>query len=472
MVMFKRFLLLISIWGGLAVGDCFAQQLQRSNILLIMVDDLRPELGCYGSSRVKSPNIDKLASESNLFKNAYCNSAVCGPSRASLLTGVRPIPNKRFKNWNARADEEAKGIVSLPEHLKNNGYYTISNGKVMHHQDDSPQAWSEPSWRSGNNRGASFHVYNDNNDWLNPASANLAKDHKGPYLEAAEVSDSAYHDGEITNKTIADLRRMAESKQPFFIASGFWRPHLPFNAPKKYWDLYNVAKIPLATNRFPIKNAPDFLQSSREIFGQYTANEGFPDDTAFHQKSIHGYLASVSYIDAQIGRIIDELKTLGLYQNTIVVLLGDHGFHLGEHNFWGKHNTMNVSVNAPLIIRHPTKKAAILPQNVEFVDIYPTICHLTNLPIPTHCVGKSVNTILGKSYKKHKEFIFTGHENAISVKHDNLLYTEWGTGESSMLFDHTIDPNENTNVSNDRKYQKRKNQLHQELEALRSSWHK
>jgi iduronate 2-sulfatase len=468
--MFKRFLLFISIWGYLCINNPYAQKSQKPNILFIMVDDLRPELGCYGSSRVISPNIDQLASESNLFKNAYCNSAVCGPSRASLLTGVRPIPNKRFKNWNARADEEAKGIVSLPEHLKNNGYHTISNGKVMHHQDDSPQAWSELSWRSGNNRGASFHVYNDNNDWLNPASANFVKDKKGPYLEAAEVSDSAYHDGEITNKTISDLRRMAKSKQPFFIATGFWRPHLPFNAPKKYWDMYDASKIPLATNRFPIKNAPDFLQSSQEIFGQYTANEGFPDDTVFHRKSIHAYLASVTYIDAQIGKIMDELKALGLYENTVVVLLGDHGFHLGEHNFWGKHNSLNVSVNAPLLIRNPKNKATVLSQNVEFVDIYPTICQLTNTSIPAHCVGKGLKNILSKPNKKHKEFIFTGHDKAVSIKHKNLLYTEWGKGETNMLFDHATDPQENTNVANDKKYQKQIDKLHQELETLRNSW--
>jgi iduronate 2-sulfatase len=470
--MITRFLLIVITFWAITFTKSNAQKSMKPNVLFIIVDDLRPELGFYGSKRVISPNIDKLASESNLFKNAYCNSAVCGPSRASLLTGLRPIPNKRFKNWNSRADEEAKGITTLPEQLKNNGYHTISNGKVMHHQDDSPEAWSELSWRSGNNRGASFHVYNDNNDWLNPASANFVKDRKGPYLEAADVVDSAYHDGEITNKTISDLRRMAKSKQPFFIATGFWRPHLPFNAPKKYWDLYDAAKIPLANNRFPIKNAPDFLSSSREIFGQYTANEGFPDDTAFHRKSIHGYLASVSYIDAQIGRIMEELKNLGLYENTIIVLLGDHGFHLGEHNFWGKHNSLNVSVKAPLMIRNPMTKATSLPQNVEFVDIYPTICQLTNTPIPTHCVGKSLTNILGKPQKKHKEFIFTGHENAISIKQKNLLYTEWGKGDSFMMYDHTTDPDENVNIANEKKYQKQRQKLHKELEVLRSSWNK
>jgi iduronate 2-sulfatase len=442
----------------------------RPNILFITIDDLRPELGCYGSKRVLSPNIDALAKKSNVFTNAYCNSAVCGPSRASLLTGVRPIPNVRFKDWNCRADQEAVGKVSLPEYLKNNGYYTLSNGKVMHHQDDSPNAWTEPSWRSGHNRGAGVHYYNDDNDWLNPASAQLVKDRKGPYAESADVADSMYHDGEITNKTIADLKRLGQTGQPFFLAAGFWRPHLPFNAPKKYWDMYQHNYIPLANNRFFPKNAPTFLETSKELLGQYSANEGFPTDTNFHRMAIHGYLASVSYIDAQVGRILETLKVLNLEKNTIVVVLGDHGFHLGEHNFWGKHNTMNLSVNAPLLVYAPGKKPVKMSQNVEFVDIYPTLCNLAGLPVPTHTEGKSFAGILGKPGKEHKKFVYTGHGNAQSVKYKKLLYTEWLGGNAAMLYNHANDPQENENVANKSSYKKEIKVLKQAIVSLKASW--
>jgi iduronate 2-sulfatase len=442
---------------------------KKLNVLFITIDDLRPELGCYGSTRVKTPNIDQLAQNSALFKNAYCNSAVCGPSRASLLTGVRPIPNKRFKDWNCRADIEAKNIVSMPEYLKNAGYHTISNGKIMHVQDDSPSAWSEPAWRSGGNRGAGFHDYNIYNDWLDTVSVQFVKDKKGPFCEQADVDDHAYHDGEICDKTIEDLRRMAQSKQPFFIATGFWRPHLPFNAPKKYWDLYKREDITLATNRFFPKNAPSILKTSKEILGQYTANEGFPEADAFHRKAIHGYLASVSYVDALVGKIVQELKNLGLWENTIIVLLGDHGFHLGEHNFWGKHNTMNCSVNAPLLIRHPQMKAQFLKQNVEFVDIYPTISEMLTLRKPVHCVGKSLLSIIKNPKKAHKPYVFTMFENAYAIKSGDLLYTEWDEGKTRMLYDHKTDPQENTNVAHQPQYNKRVDVLRKQLILLRKN---
>ncbi len=440
------------------------------NILFITIDDLRPELGCYGSARVKTPFIDELAASSAVFQNAYCNSAVCGPSRASLLTGLRPVHGKRFKEWNCRADEEANGFVSLPKHFKNNGYHTLSNGKVMHVQDDSPEAWSEPAWRSGNNRGAGFHHYNEYNDWVDPASEKWVEDKKGPFYEHAPVEDHAYHDGEICEKTIADLQKMAQSSTPFFIAAGFWRPHLPFNAPKKYWDRYERESLVLADNRFHPKNAPNTLKGSKEILGQYTANKGFPEDEDFHRTAIHGYLASVSYVDAQVGKIIAELKRLGLWENTVIVVLGDHGFHLGEHNFWGKHNTMNVSVRAPLLIRNPLNKPANLSQNVEFVDIYPTLCELASLQIPTHCEGKSMLPILKNSKKQHKEYIFTSFEDALAVKNKDFLYTEWNGGTDKMLYNHKTDPDENVNVADAPNYKKKVAELHTQLEKIRAKW--
>ncbi len=317
----------------------------KPNVLFISIDDLRPELGCYGAKQIKTPHLDKLAADGSVFLNAYSNVATCGASRASLMTSLRPITGKRFTSYKSRADEDAKGIVTLPEYFRQHGYYTISNGKMLHVQDDSPQAWTEPAWRAGSNtnREASYHWYNIFHDWVDPSSKDLVVGKKGPFYESADVPDNAYHDGQVCDKTIADLKRLAKMKEPFFLACGFWRPHLPFNAPKKYWDLYDREKIALAENRFRPKNAPKSLRGSTELSGQYSATQGFPKDEDFHRLARHGYYACVSYIDAQVGKILESLVELGLYQNTIVVIWGDHGFHLGEHNFWGKHNTMNHS---------------------------------------------------------------------------------------------------------------------------------
>jgi iduronate 2-sulfatase len=448
----------------------FKKQSKPLNILFITIDDLRPELGCFGSGRVVSPNIDKLASEGSVFMNAYCNSAVCGPSRASLLSGVRPIPGKRFKDWNCRIDEEGQGVITLPQHFKNAGYHTVSNGKFMHVQDDSPEAWSEPAWRSEGNRGAGFHTYNDYRDWVDPVSAKWVNDKKGPFYEYAEVNDTVYHDGVLTEKTINDLRRISNCKDPFFLAVGFWRPHLPFNAPKEYWDLYDSEKIPLATNRFTPENAPDLLNGSTEILGQYTANSGFPDADGFHRLAVHGYLASVSYIDAQVGKIMDELKALGLWDNTIVILLGDNGFHLGEHNFWGKHNTMDVSVKVPLIIRCPGYKPNRLKQNIEFVDIYPGVCELASMAIPAHCVGKSLAPVMKNPKLHHKQYIYPSYGNACAIKYKHFLYTEWDGGAEKMLFNHKTDPQENFNIVSHSKYKKVVETLHNKLDDLRLGW--
>lgn len=467
-----RILLCISFLSSISLIFLFGfkKQSQRPNILFITIDDLRPELGCFGSKRVISPNIDKLAESASIFKNAYCNSAVCGPSRAGLLSGLRPIPSKRYKDWNCRLDLEGQGVMSLPQYLKNNGYQTISNGKVMHVQDDSPEAWTEPAWRSEGNRGAGFHDYNIYHDWVDNASAALVKDKKGPFYEFADVNDKGYHDGQITEKTINDLKRFSKENKPFFIAAGFWRPHLPFNAPKKYWDLYERKSIALANNRFHPNNAPEMLKGSKEILGQYTANSGFPDSEEFHRLAIHGYLASVTYIDAQIGKLMSEIKTQGLWENTIIIILGDHGFHLGEHNFWGKHNTMDVSVKAPLIIRNPNFKSNKLNHNIEFIDLYPSICEMVSLPIPNHCEGKSLNAIMKNPKKLHKSFIFTSFENAYAVKYHDFLYTEWNEGKQNMLYNHKNDIQENNNVADKTRYKKLVKTLHLKLEELRKTW--
>lgn len=450
------------------------RDIKRPNILFIAVDDLRPELGCYGAEQIITPNLDKLALEGMLFLNAYCNVAVCGASRASLMTSLRPIPKKRFTSYYSRADEDAQDIVSLPEHFKQFGYRTVSNGKVFHIQEDSPQSWSEPAWRTYKNSGHEPQLYNKYDMWLDSGSAILVENNRGPFYEAADVPDNAYYDGRVCDKTIDDLKRLAKGDQPFFLACGFWRPHLPFNAPKKYWDLYDRDKIVIADNRILPKDAPKELRGSAELANQYSADEGFPDSEEFHRLARHGYFASVSYIDAQVGKIMESLKELGLYENTIVIVWGDHGFHLGEHNFWGKHNTMDRSVRAPLIIRQPGNGVQRLEQIVEFVDIYPTLCDLASLPIPEHCEGKSIKPIMDDPSAMHKEAVFTSFGSAYSVKTQNFLYSEWVAGRppARMLYDHRNDPQENVNVSELEEYSEEVERHHKLFEEIRESWKK
>lgn len=426
----------------------------KMNVLFIAIDDLRPELGCYGVDEIITPNIDKIANDGAVFMNAYCNASVCGASRASLMTSMYPIPNKRFINYLARADKEVPQVATLAEHLKASGYYTISNGKIFHHQDDSPQSWSEPAWRPDTILGV---ITDDDLVWHNPLSIERhdMQDKRGPFYDEADVPDNAYADGQITDRTIEDLRRLAKMDKPFFLGFGLIKPHLPFNAPKKYWDLYDRNTIPTAENQYKPKDAPKTLNTSRELTAQYSAHQGFPEQESFHRLARHGYFACVSYVDAQVGRVMDELEALGLAENTIVVLWGDHGWHLGEHNFWGKHNTLDNASRVPLIIKAPGIKKGARKQLVEFVDLYPTICELSQLTIPEHCQGSSILDVLVNPQATHKSVVYPGFKNMSAVKTKDFLYTQWYEKQwtfdtpikSRMMYDHRTDREENHNIS-------------------------
>lgn len=417
---------------------------KRPNILLLSVDDLRTQLGCYGHKETLSPNIDRLAASGMLFERAYCNVPICMASRVGMLTGTRPAPNVQT------VAEMKREVVTLPALLKRNGYHCVSNGKNFHHMRDSQGDWSEPPWRSeeiyhGPGDWAGYNNYDlwqedDSAKYLNPRTK------RGPFSEAADVPDDAYQDGKVANRTIADLQRLADREEPFFLACGFWRPHLPFNAPKKYWDLYDRSKITIAANRFRPVGAPSKVTSSTEING-YGKVEGRLQDEDFHREARHGYYACVSYVDAQVGRVLAELDRLGLAENTVVMLWGDHGWLLGEHDFWGKHNTLNDVLHAPLMIRAPGLKPGRTRTLVEFADVYPTLCDLTRIPTPAHVEGKSFAPTMADARKPHKAAVFSRWGDGRAVKTDRYLYTEWATGER-MLFDHHTDPNENVNIAN------------------------
>lgn len=417
------------------------------NVLFIAVDDLRTELKCYGSGHIQSPNIDRLAKQGLTFLRAYCQVPVCGASRASLLTGLRPN-NDRFWDFDAQADQDAPGTITLPQVFRENGYYTVSNGKIFHGTKDANQrSWTEPAWMPEQG-GRKF---------LDPESGNFIgglRD-RGPFFESPDVPDNAYVDGQIAEKTISDLKRLSKKEEPFFLAVGFIKPHLPFYAPKKYWDMYDREEIEIAGNRQRPVNAPESLKSSKEVLFYHGRDIEYNSDE-FHRVARHGYYACVSYIDAMVGSVIATLDSLGLRENTIIVLWGDHGWNLGEHNFWSKHNTMHNSLNAPLIFSVPGYEENQISRGlVEFIDIYPTLCELAGISLPEHLQGSSLVPLLKDPDREWKEAVFPKYQSGDAVVSDRYTFTRYTLDGKTeyMLYDLQSDPEENINLAADKDYQ-------------------
>lgn len=416
----------------------------RPNILFIAIDDLRPELGCYGDTQVKSPNIDKLAAQSLVFTRAYCQVPVCGASRASLMTSILPTP-ERFRVARTVSDEDTPAAITLPQLFKQAGYTTRANGKIFHSSSDTEaRSWSEPHWASGLSHSTT----------LDPlAAADKSAAGRTRMFESPDVPDNAYGDGKVAEKTIADLQRLKAEGKPFFLACGFIRPHMPFYAPKKYWDLYDRTKLKIAYNRTRPAQAPKGLKGSAE-FRSYSFG-GFQEGTDdFHRMMLHGYYASTSYADKLTGDVLAELDRLGLADNTIVVLWGDHGWNLGEHEFWGKHNTLDTAVRVPLIIKVPGKTTGQKTKAlVGLYDLYPTLSTLAGLTIPDSLQGRSFAALLDNPQQAHRDFVYTRYGQGDAVVSDRLIYTSYGD-DGEMLYDLQKDPHENQNVAGEPAYQK------------------
>ncbi len=445
----RDFIKLIGIAGtaSLTVG-CTEQLIgtaagkKRPNVLFIAVDDLRPEIASYGRKHMKTPNIDRLAKQGVVFGRNYCNVPTCGASRASLLSGMRPKEG-RFFNFKTYLQEEVPDAITLPEHLKNNGYYTVSNGKVFHHQDDCPESWSEPDWRPVDEK----YLLKENIE-----RRNKNKNKRGPAYECADVADFDYPDGKMIQKSIKDLRRLSKKDEPFFLAAGIVRPHLPFNAPKKYWDMYKRDQIEPADNPFTPKGAP---KMSFTNWGELRKYDGMPKKGPLDDETtltiLHAYYASVSYADALVGKLLDELELLGIADDTIVVLWGDHGWNLGEHSFWSKHVNYETSLHSPLIIKAPGFTGGTKVNSLsEFVDIFPTLCDLVELEKPSQLQGESLVGVMKDPKAAGKKAVFSRMRGGDSVKTDRYRYTEWINEENKrlahMLYDHQKDPDENVNV--------------------------
>ncbi len=443
------------------------QEQKPMNILFIAVDDLRPELNFYGANHIQSPNLDKLADESLVFNRAYCNVPVCGASRASLLTGMRPTRH-RFINYSTRADVDAPQAVTLPKLLKQNGYITCSNGKIYHQNSDDSLAWDHIWFPKGNIRDYQLEKNVVKNGDLGQAQGGAISHEMG------EVEDTAYFDGKIAQKGIADLKRLKKKGQPFFLALGFMKPHLPFNAPKKYWDLYDINQIKLPESYVQPETTP---KKAFHNFGELRQYQNVPkkgeisDNLA--KELIHGYYACVSYVDAQIGLVLDELKQLELEDDTIVVLWGDHGWNLGDHKLWCKHVTFETALRTPLIIKVPGKtKGQKTDAITEYIDIYPSIVELLGIEVPKTVQGKSFVPILnGKTLEK--DWAVSKFKDAVTIIKGDLFYTEWtkddGVAYARMLFDHKSDPLELDNLAEKAEYQETVNKLAKEL---REKWGK
>lgn len=455
--LFTSTLLLASL-GGLNNAD--AQD--KKNVLFIIVDDLRPELNCYGASHMHTPNIDKMASDGTLFTQSYCNIPVSGASRASLLTGLRPT-QERWWDVHASIDTETPEAVTLPKYFKENGYTTVSNSKVMHDKKEARDSWSKlwmPKGKSATWR-----------DYLGDENLGVEKQRNGPEaFECLEVEDSEYFDGKTAEKTIKDLRKFKKTGKPFFLAVGILKPHLPFNAPKKYWDLYDANEIEVpSTFNFDREGFPN---QAFHTWGEIRYYKDIPqkDDISeeYAKKLIHGYRASVSYADAQIGLIMDELKRLELDKNTVVVLIGDHGWSLGDHNQWCKHSNFAIVNHTPLIFIMPEhKESKKISEIVEFVDLYPTICEAAGLPIPENLDGKSMVKLMSNGDSNWKDYAIVKWHWGVTLITQDYKYTEWRNKQdkfvANMLFDTHADPVEQTNIAPNPKNKELVEKLSKEL---------
>ncbi|OUT56567.1 MAG: hypothetical protein CBB71_17710 [Rhodopirellula sp. TMED11] len=372
----------------------------RPNVLFIAIDDLRPALGCYGDRLAKSPNLDHFAKNARQFNRAYVQQAVCGPSRTALLTGLLPDHTQAWHNRN-RFRDTLPEHVTLPQLFKQNGYRTLSFGKVFsgNERELDPISWSEPEVlrRTG---------------WKNYLLPhNQGKGKKQAAYEVADVAEAAYPDGKLADLAVKTLENLKQGGGPFFLAVGFFKPHLPFNAPRKYWDLYDGAAFELPDElRDPVKLSPEIALHSHRELGGY---KGVPNDEDLdvNQSRIlrHGYYACVSYVDAQVGKVLDALERLGLGQNTIVVIWGDHGFALGETNRWCKGTNFELDTRVPLLIRtpnlaHPGVAADAL---VEMVDLYPSLAALAGLEMPAGLDGRSLVPIVHDPLARGRDVVFS-----------------------------------------------------------------
>lgn len=385
---------------------------EKMNVLLIAVDDLRPDLGCYGVAHAKTPHIDHLASRGVVFDRAYCQQAVCSPSRSSILTGKRPDATKVW-DLDTHFRAALPDVVTLPQHFREQGYRTVGLGKIEHGGFEDGRSWSDPRWFPSGRL-----VSVDPRDWTkqtvtpfagvpsefaNPLPREQGKKSKGgkvklgPSFEVSPKGDDELPDGATAAEAVKRIAALKASGEPFFLAVGFVKPHLPFVAPKKYWELHDPAAIPLPeTDSLPDGTAEFVGHTNGELHSYPGVPAGNPLPEDFARTLRQGYHACISFIDAQVGRLLDALEREGLADSTVVILWGDHGWQLGDHGLWHKHTNFERATRAPLIVSAPGFAGAggTCRVPVEFVDIYPTLADVCGLPVPQDLDGESLRPYL------------------------------------------------------------------------------
>ena len=483
---------------------------KKHNILFISIDDLRPTLGVYGDPIVFSPNIDQLAAEGITFKEAFCQSAVCAPSRASLMTGVRP-DSTRVWHLGDKFREINPDAVTMPQHFSKHGYHTVNLGKIFHNYMPDSISWDEPDLRPARYLKDEWLKRDGETFYISPAvnaSQKIKRDsllklrpvryadgwNTGPAWEAADVHDTMYYDGAQNKLVEKTLTRLAKSEQPFFMGLGYFRPHLPFTVPKKYWDLYDKNTIPLSDNPDIPKNAPVQTMNSMYELRHYDGFSHISHPTGTYKMSEdtvrtlrQGYYASVSYVDALIGDLVSHLKELNIYENTIIIVWGDHGYKLGDHNSWGKMTNYNIDLKVPIIIRYPNQpnRGTQTKGITELVDLFPTLCDIADIEAPDYMQGTSLVPLIHDPKRAWKTAAFSQFHRrpkvsadgqrymGYSINTDQYHYIEWyswdhkkglkGALKDIELYDRINDPFEMTNIANKQETNETRKELANQL---------
>jgi arylsulfatase A-like enzyme len=488
----------------------------KPNILFIAVDDMKTDLGCYGNRLVKTPNLDQLAEKGAIFSNNYCQQAVCGPSRASLLTGRYPDEIKVWGFYSIR--ERNPGIVTLPQHFKNNGYTTVNISKIFD-QRTVDEYWDSLSWNKAfplseealvpyfsEESGPvvtyfyqsplvkeKFQKYRKEALEKDLHPIRYTQNFIKPATECLEMPDDAYKDGVFAKKAMIDLEELAGEEKPFFLAVGFERPHLPWTAPKKYWDLYDRDSFQLEEFRdFASGDSSWFYTSSNEL-RTYTDERGnriyeglsehIPLPENEQKRLIHAYYAAVSYIDAQIGKILAKLEELELEKNTIVVIWGDHGWHLGDHGIWGKSTNFEQATRSPMIISVPGRNGRKIQHLTGFVDLYPSLCDLAGIEIPADLAGRSLKKLIFTGQDDGHDYAFSqfsrDEKMGYAIRDKRYRYVEWieegrhvdpeadySKVVARQLFDYQTDPSERRNIANQESISEVQKRLADELRVF------
>lgn len=460
------------------------QEEKRPNVLFIAVDDLRPELSCFGASQMKTPNFDRLAEMGVGFSRAYCQQAVCAPSRNSLLTGLRPDALGIYDLYTFFRKKQPD-VITLPQHFKNNGYHTEAMGKIYHTghgNSDDDLSWSIPKWNMGEEIGKLEKNSRGDTTGLERDFPQINGTKLPWYCSGAPEENMS--DAMIADHAVTRLQELKNSEKPFFLGVGFIKPHLPFVAPKKFWDMYDPATI-----KIPDRNTPEGMYiNALANFGELRKYHGIQAEGQLTDEQsismIHGYYAAVSMIDAQLGKLLDALKKNDLADNTIVVLWGDHGWKLGDYGNWCKHSNMEMDVNAPLFIAAPDCiKGELTESLAEFVDIYPTLCDLAGLERPLHLEGQSlapilkdtkavVNEVAISQYPRGKGLGYDRKNEIMgySMRTDKYRFTSWQKYEDPSevvaveLYDHSSgNKTVNKNLAEDPSYEQMVQELSQKL---------